>query len=83
MSSDPDVKALLIEIRDNQRLSLERQEEHLAVAREQMERARDQIETSLKLQKEAVERAKQIGRVAVPGIAICLALIIFLLIRFF
>ncbi|MEO1037431.1 MAG: hypothetical protein AAFX44_17875 [Pseudomonadota bacterium] len=83
MSSDPDVKALLIEIRDNQRLSLERQEEHLAIAREQMERARDQIETSLKLQKEAVERAKQIGRVAVPGIAICLALIIFLLIRFF
>ena len=83
MTDDTDIKRLLIEIRDNQRLSIDRQEEHLAIAREQMQRAREQIDQSLGLQQEAIARAKQAARIVVPGVVICLALIIYLLVRFF
>ena len=83
MTDDADVRALLIEIRDNQRRSIERQEEHLAIAREQTERAREQIDQSIRLQQEALARARQAARIAIPGILICLGLIIWLLVRFF
>ena len=83
MSIEPEIKALLIEIRDNQRLSIERQEEHLAIAREQMERARAQIDQSIGLQKEAITRAKQAARIAIPGIIVCLAAVVYLVVRFF
>ena len=80
--SDDDIKALLIEIRDNQRAALEQQQEHVAIAREQMERARDQIKESLRLQQLAIDRTKQVSRIAVPGIVICIVLIIFLIVTY-
>ena len=58
MSRDDEIKTLLVEIRDNQRRSLERQEEHLAIAREQVERANRQVTESIELQKVAIARAK-------------------------
>jgi len=82
MSCDDEVKALLVEIRDNQRRSLERQEEHLAIAREQVERANRQVTESIELQKVAIARAKQIARVALPGIALCIALVIYLIVKY-
>ena len=75
--------ALLTEIRDNQQLSLQHQEEHLQMAKEQIERSGKQVQESLGLQKLAIEKMKRITRIAVPGIAFCIALIIYLLIRYF
>jgi hypothetical protein len=83
VSDSPDIRDLLIEIRDNQRLSLQRQEEHLAIAREQIERSRNQVEESIALQRQAVARVKRISLIALPGIALCVLLIVYLLVRYF
>ena len=57
MSDENEIRDLLVEIRDNQRLALQRQEEQLAVAKEQLERARTQVQESIDLQRQAVDRA--------------------------
>jgi hypothetical protein len=82
MSEREDIRELLIEIRDNQRLSLQRQEEHLAIARGQIDRSREQVQQSMELQRQAIERVKKISRIAVPGIVLCIALIIYLMVRY-
>jgi len=82
MADSPEIRDLLIEIRDNQRLSLQRQEEHLAIAREQIERSRNQVEQSIALQRQAIERVKRISRIAIPGIIFCIALIAYLMVRY-
>lgn len=82
MSEREEIVALIKEIRDNQRLALARQEEHLELARQQLERSRTQVERSIELQKAAVARVKQISRIAVPGIVLCLALIVYLIARY-
>ncbi len=82
MSSDTEVRQILVEIRDNQRESLRRQEEHLDIARKQLERSNTQVSESIELQKEAVAKARQIGRVALPAIFLCIALLIYLIVRY-
>lgn len=82
MSCDDEIKSLLVEIRDNQRRSLERQEEHLAVAREQVERANQQVTESLALQNVALGRARQLARIVVPGILVCIGLVIYLIVKY-
>ena len=83
MSDSPEIRDLLIEIRDNQRLSLQRQEDHLALAREQLERSRKQVAESIELQRQAIARVKRISRIALPGIVLCVLLIVYLLVRYF
>jgi t-SNARE complex subunit (syntaxin) len=83
MNDKEEITELLKEIRDNQRLSLQRQEEHLQIAKDQMERSRRQVQESIQLQKLAIEKVKRISRIAVPGIVFCIALIIYLLVRYF
>lgn len=83
MSDKDEIRDLLIEIRDNQRLSLQKQEEHLAVAREQIDRARRQVQDSMELQRQAIDRVKRISRIAVPGIILCVILIAYLVVRYF
>ena len=83
MSHDDEIKELLKEIRDNQKLSLQRQEEHLDIARQQVERASKQVNESIELQKVAIARAKQVARIAIPGIFLCIALIIYLVVVYF
>ncbi len=83
MSDTDEIRDLLIEIRDNQRLSLKRQEEHLEIARKQIERSSGQVRESIELQRVAIEKAKQVARIAIPGILICVALIVYLLVRYF
>ena len=73
----------MVEIRDNQRLSLKRQEEHIEIARGQIERSRGQVQESIELQRQAIERVKKISRIAIPGIVICVALIVYLLVKYF
>jgi hypothetical protein len=83
MNRDDEIKDLLIEIRDNQKLSLQRQEEHLEIARQQVDRANRQVTESIELQKLALTKAKQVARIAIPGIILCIALIIYLVVVYF
>ena len=83
MDDKPEIKQLLVEIRDNQRFSLERQEEHLAIAKEQIERSRNQVEESIELQRQAMDKFKRVSRIAIPGIVLCIALIVYLVVRYF
>ena len=83
MSDRDDIRELLVEIRDNQRLSLQRQEEHLEIARKQIERSSTQVQESIELQRLAVDRVKKVSRIAIPGILICVALIVYLLVKYF
>ena len=83
MNREDEIRDLLIEIRDNQKLSLQRQEEHLEIAREQVERANKQVKESIELQKLAVTKAKQVARIAIPGIILCIALIMYLVVMYF
>ena len=82
MSADDEIRQLLIEIPDNQRLGLERQEEQLRIAREQLERARNQVAESIELQRQAMARFKTVSRIAIPGIVLCVVLIVYLMARY-
>ncbi len=82
MSELEDLKSLLIDIRDNQRLSLEKQDEHIALAQQQIDRAKVQVEESISLQREAIAKQKSITRIAFPGIVLCIGLIIYLILRY-
>jgi len=83
MSDKDRITELLTEIRDNQRLALHRQEEHLEIARQQFERSGKQVRESIELQRLAIDKVKRITRIAVPGIAFCIILVIYLLVRYF
>ncbi len=82
MSCDDEIKALMVDIRDNQRRSLEHQEEHLSITREQMERANRQVTESLVMQKAAIDRAKQLTRIVIPVIALCIGMIVYLIVNY-
>jgi hypothetical protein len=79
---DDELRSVLIEIRDNQREALRRQAEHLEIAREQVGRAKTQVDESLALQREAIARARTIARFAVPGVIACIAMIGYLIVRY-
>ena len=76
-----DIKALLVEIRNNQRLSIERQEEHIALAKAQLERAEAQIDKSIAMQKEAMARFKRLSKVILPVLGFCIVLVVYLVVR--
>ncbi len=82
MTDKDAIQELLLEIRDNQLESLQQQKEQLAIAREQIERSRTQVQESIELQRQAIDRVKKISRIAVPGIILCIALIIYLVVRY-
>lgn len=83
LSDKEKLRDLLVQIRDNQRLSLKRQEEHLEIAKQQVERSRGQVQESIELQRLAIDKVRKISRIAIPGIAICIILIIYLLFKYF
>lgn len=83
MSDESEIRSLLVEIRDNQRESLRRQEEQLEIARAQLERSNKQISESIDLQREAVAKARMIGRIALPAIIFCIAMVVYLVARYF
>ncbi len=82
MTDKDAIQELLLEIRDNQLESLQQQKEQLAIAREQIERSRTQVQESIELQRLAIDRMKNISRIAVPGIILCFVLIIYLVVRY-
>lgn len=81
--ADNEIKQLLIEIRDNQREALQRQEEHLRIAKEMLDRSKKQIEESIDLQKEAVAKTRTIARFALPAILLCIGLVLYLILKYF
>lgn len=83
MADNNEIISLLNEIRDNQREALALQKEQVAIAAEQIERSRTQVTESIELQKQAVDRFRTVFRIAVPGIAFCIAMILYLIIRYF
>ena len=83
MSELEDIKQLLIEIRDNQQLSIEKQEEHIALAQQHLDRAKSQVEESIGLQREAIAKQRTITKIAVPGILACILAIVYLIVRYF
>jgi hypothetical protein len=83
MSGLDEIKSILIEIRDNQKQSLEKQDEHIALAQQQLARSRAQVEESLNLQREAVAKQKFIAKFAVPAILLCIFAVIYLVVRYF
>ncbi|MEZ5064025.1 MAG: hypothetical protein R3B81_04780 [bacterium] len=82
MSDGSEVRDLLVEIRDNQRLALARQEEQLAIAREQVERSRTQVQESIQLQRQAAARVARISLFVIPLVLVCLVLIVYLVVRY-
>lgn len=82
MNDNVEIRDLLIEIRDNQRSSLEQQREHLEIAKEQIERSRGQVQESIELQRKAIDKVKTISRIAIPGILLCIVLIVYLVVTY-
>lgn len=83
MESNHQIIDLLQQIRDNQRLSLEKHEEQLAIARAQIERSKNQVEESIALQRQAMARFKKVSLIAFPGILFCIGMILYLVVRYF
>lgn len=83
MGRDDELKQLLVEIRENQRLSLQKQEEHLEVARQQSERTRTQVAEAIELQKVPIGRTKSVARITIPDAQWCIALIVYLIDTYF
>lgn len=83
MSIEDELKSLLVEIRDNQRESMRFQREHLELAAQQLERSRTQVAESIELQREAIGKTRMIFGIAIPGVVLCIGLIIYLLVRYF
>lgn len=83
MDDSKELRDLLVEIRDNQRVALKQQKEHLEVAKQQVERSRQQVQESIELQRQAINKVKMVSRIAIPGIVFCVVLIVYLLARYF
>lgn len=89
MSDQDDTTALLREIRDNQRLQLERQAEAMEMQREQYVLARTQIERAEQLQGRAEALQGRAGKavkfilwIALPLLVLSLLLVLWPWIRF-
>ena len=76
------IASLLGEIRDNQRAALEQQRLQLEIARTHLDQAKGQVAESLKLQREAVGRARTATRIGLPAILFCIAAILYLVFRY-
>ena len=85
MSQDlnPDILATLREIRDDQRELLAQIQAQRALAEQQMAQSKLRIDESVGLQREALRRQRTISVVALPALLLCIAAIVWLLLRYF
>lgn len=82
MSNDDRVLELLGRIEENQRNALEAQQQHLQIAQAQLDRSNKTIQESIELQRTAVARQGQITKIVLPLVAVLLALLAYLLIKY-
>jgi hypothetical protein len=73
---------LLGRIEENQRNALEAQQQHLQIAQAQLDRSNKTIQESIELQRTAVARQGQITKIVLPLVAVLLALLAYLLIKY-
>jgi len=78
-----DLLAVLKEIRDTQRQSLEHLEKQTKLIEDRAQTSIKSVEESISLQKLALNRAKSIGFVAVPAIVLCIIAILYLVLKYF
>jgi hypothetical protein len=85
MSQDlnADILATLREIRDDQRELLAQIQAQRALAEQQMAQSKLRIDESVGLQREALRRQRTISVVALPALLLCIAAIVWLLLRYF
>jgi hypothetical protein len=81
MNQQDEVVSLLQRIEANQRTALTVQQEHLDLARAQLERSSQTIAESIELQRKAVARQAQLAKILLPIVALLLLLIVYLLFR--
>jgi hypothetical protein len=81
MSDNDQIISLLTRIEENQRMSLETQERHLALTQAQLERSNRTIHESIELQRISVARQKQALRTILPLVGILLVLLVYLLFK--
>jgi formate dehydrogenase maturation protein FdhE len=82
MSNDDRILELLGRIEENQRKALEAQQQHLHIAQAQLDRSNKTIQESIELQRTAVARQGQVTKIVLPLIAVLLALLGYLLIKY-
>jgi hypothetical protein len=82
MNANEETVQLLREIRDQQREMIALATAQRAAMEEQLRRSQASVTESIALQRAAIDRAKQISWIAIPGIALCIALIVYLMVRY-
>ena len=82
MSTEDRVLELLARIEENQRKGLEAQQQHLQIAQAQLDRSNKTIQESIELQRTAVARQGLVTRIVLPLIAVLLALLAYLLLKY-
>ncbi len=73
----------LCEIRDGQRELLTLMQANKALAEEQMRQSQQRVEESVGLQRLALQRQRSVTRIALPAILVCIAAIVYLVLRYF
>lgn len=81
MSQNEEITSLLKRIEANQQAALKAQEEHLDLARAQLERSNQSVRESIELQRVAVARQSQVAKILFPIVAVLLGLLVYLLVR--
>ena len=81
MESHDRIIEMLERIEQNQAKALKAQEEHLALARAQLERSNKSISESIDLQRLSVARQGQVRYIALPLILVLMALLVYLLLK--
>jgi hypothetical protein len=82
MSRDDEIVQLLTDLRDGQREALACQREQLELARAEAERMRRIAAESVALQRNAIDRAKGIGRIVLPLIVLLIGLVVWLIVKY-
>lgn len=81
MERHDEILEALKRIEANQRKALETQEQHLTLAKAQLERSERTVNESVALQKLAVARQATVTRIALPLIVVLIVLLGYLLVR--
>jgi hypothetical protein len=76
-----EILAALRRIEANQRQALDAQQQHIDLARSQMERSEKRIQESVELQKLSVARQVQVRNFALPAIVVLMGLLVYLLVK--
>lgn len=81
MSQDDEISSLLKQIEANQRAALETQQQHLELAKAQLDRSNQTVQESIELQRTAVTRQAQLSKILLPIVGVMLLLLVYLLFR--